>query len=418
MFMNKLLSLLFACCVATMSFMGCSEDDPFITATEDDFPQILLPWFGEFQNGEPYEYKNLPRDIEFEDSVVVTPALHTKVEWFLDGEKVHEGKKYKRTFLAGNYIVKIVATTTKGLSTSRTGKVVVRPIDGDPVLANNAAEYLVAPGVKAVLTGTNLNHVKKLAIGSQDAEIVSVSDSQIEYIVPQMADGTYSVTLSDEAMTYGGVCSVTDATYTNCKLVVTSAPYVANPAISAKAGLSVEWTGINLDKVQSIQIGEKEAVITGQSSTSLIFTCPDLAAGEYPVAVSTKDGQPISFGGEDSFTIRVTEETTIYTGPSAKLAWSAFEDLRETWAECGIDVGTVITVYVTADADAVGAIATGWWNKINDGTQWETEGEVVKTPLPVGKSTMTYTVKTTEYIQEQGFAVIGNGFVIDKITIK
>lgn len=31
-------------------FCSCSEDNEgFITATEDDFPQILLPWFGDWE---------------------------------------------------------------------------------------------------------------------------------------------------------------------------------------------------------------------------------------------------------------------------------------------------------------------------------------------------------------------------------
>ena len=84
-------------------FCSCSEDnDGFITATEDDFPQILLPWFGEWENGEPAVYKNISRDIEFIDSVTVTPALYTTVEWLIDDEKIHEGTKIQHTFLAGN----------------------------------------------------------------------------------------------------------------------------------------------------------------------------------------------------------------------------------------------------------------------------------------------------------------------------
>lgn len=90
-------------------FISCSEDnDGFITATEDDFPQILLPWFGEWENGEPAVYKNISRDIAFIDSVTVTPALYTTVEWLIDDEKIQEGMKIQHTFLAGEYILKVV----------------------------------------------------------------------------------------------------------------------------------------------------------------------------------------------------------------------------------------------------------------------------------------------------------------------
>lgn len=74
-------------------FCSCSEDNEgFITATEDDFPQILLPWFGDWENGEPAVYKSISRDAEFIDSTVVTPALYTTVEWFLDDEKYATAK--------------------------------------------------------------------------------------------------------------------------------------------------------------------------------------------------------------------------------------------------------------------------------------------------------------------------------------
>lgn len=97
------------------TFSSCSEDnEEFITATEDDFPQILLPWFSEWENGEPVEYKNLSRDVEFVDSATVTPALYTTVQWLIDDEVIHEGLKIQHTFLAGEYVLKIVATTTKG----------------------------------------------------------------------------------------------------------------------------------------------------------------------------------------------------------------------------------------------------------------------------------------------------------------
>ena len=75
-------------------FCSCSEDNEgFITATEDDFPQILLPWFGDWENGEPAVYKTISRDAELVDSTVVTPALYTTVEWLIDDEKVCEGTK-------------------------------------------------------------------------------------------------------------------------------------------------------------------------------------------------------------------------------------------------------------------------------------------------------------------------------------
>lgn len=93
---KTLYNLVTAIVVLSMGmFCSCSEDNEgFITATEDDFPQILLPWFGDWEDGEPAVYKSISRDAEFIDSTVVTPALYTTVEWFLDDEKVCDGKRF------------------------------------------------------------------------------------------------------------------------------------------------------------------------------------------------------------------------------------------------------------------------------------------------------------------------------------
>lgn len=188
---------------------SCKDDnDEFITATEDDFPQILLPWFGDWENGEPAVYKNIPRDIQFVDSVTVTPALYTNVEWLIDDEVIHEGKKIERTFLAGEYILKIVATTTKGKSTSRTGKLIVRPIEGDPTPGNDIRDRQVVPGTLAKLHGANMDKVAKITIGGKDAAATFVDKgekSYVEYTVPELSYGTYRVTLTDmEGNVYGG----------------------------------------------------------------------------------------------------------------------------------------------------------------------------------------------------------------------
>lgn len=189
---------------------SCSEDnDGFITTTEDDFPQILLPWFGEWENGEPAVYKNISRDIEFIDSVTVTPALYTTVEWLIDDEKIQEGKKIQHTFLAGEYILKVVATTTKGKSTSRTGKLIVRPLDSDPIPGNDIRDRQVVPGSVVKLHGTNMEKVAKISIGNKEAATAFIDKgekSYVEYTVPaDLALGSYRVTLTDnEGNVYGG----------------------------------------------------------------------------------------------------------------------------------------------------------------------------------------------------------------------
>lgn len=192
-------------------FCSCSEDNEgFITATEDDFPQILLPWFGDWENGEPAVYKTISRDAELVDSAVVTPALYTTVEWLIDDEKVCEGTKIQLSpLLAGEYILKIVATTTKGKQTSRTGKLVVLALDDDPTPSDATSDRKVVPGMTAKLHGTNMDKVVKITIGDKEAAATFVPNNgydYIEYTVPSdLALGTYRITLTDsDGNVYGG----------------------------------------------------------------------------------------------------------------------------------------------------------------------------------------------------------------------
>lgn len=153
---------------------------------------------------------------------------------------------------------------------------------------------------------------------------------------------------------------------------------------------------------------------------SVIVTLPEgMKNGSYRVSAVKDNGERFGCG-----LVTVTDEEwvdsdvmVIYEGPSDKLAWTALKWEGEDYAQLGITPGMKITVYVDADEDAVGAIATTWWKDINTGIQWDEEGGC-KQELPKGQSVMTYVVTTTEFMKEQGFAVVGNNFVVEKITIE
>ena len=147
----------------------------------------------------------------------MTPALYTTVEWFLDDEKVCEGTKIQlSSILAGDYILKIVATTTKGKQTSRTGILEVLPLESDPTPSDVASDRLVVPGMEAKLHGTNMDKVVKITIGDKEAAATFVEaaatfvsnngNDYIEYTVPSdLALGTYRITLTDsDGNVYGG----------------------------------------------------------------------------------------------------------------------------------------------------------------------------------------------------------------------
>lgn len=179
-------------------FTSCSEDDePFITATEDDYPRILQPWFGQWEDGEPTVYKSLSRDVTYVDSVTVTPALYTTVEWFLDGEKINEGTHISKQFLAGDYILKIVATTTKGKVTSRTGKLIINALDGDPKLSDKKTKRWLNPGKEVSIPCENLTEVKAVRIGTTAVSGAKVENGNLKFTVPSMADGDYQLVVTD-----------------------------------------------------------------------------------------------------------------------------------------------------------------------------------------------------------------------------
>ena len=107
-------------------FTACTDKEPFFSASEDDAPRILntnIPEYGE--DGQPGVIASLGSGEAFVFEVIVTPAKYTKVEWFIDDTKVMEGTSINITLPTGTHIGKVVATTTKGLSTSRTFRIIV-----------------------------------------------------------------------------------------------------------------------------------------------------------------------------------------------------------------------------------------------------------------------------------------------------
>lgn len=192
------------------AFTGCSsDDDPFITASEDDEPRILDPYFPDWSNGVPGEFKNITRDVNLNATVVVTPVLFTTVKWYIDEEEVAEGLTIDLPLIAGEYMLKVVATTTKGKETSRQGRVIVRPLDSDPNPGNDIRDRQVVPGSTVKLHGTHMEKVTKVCFGGAEIDAVFVengSKSYVEYTVPQTLPlGTYRLTLKDvDGITYGG----------------------------------------------------------------------------------------------------------------------------------------------------------------------------------------------------------------------
>lgn len=155
--MMMLLAVGFAL-AGTSTLSSCSSDDePYFTASEDDNPRIL--------NTDLADSK-IDRKTNYKLEIKVTPVHYTTVTWLLDGTKIAEGTTIDQLLPIGNHELKIVATTTKGKTTSRTLNVTVTPAADDPVLGTNANELWVAPGETTTIRNCKnlVDHVQKVLI--------------------------------------------------------------------------------------------------------------------------------------------------------------------------------------------------------------------------------------------------------------
>lgn len=201
--------MLFAMSLAlagTATLSSCSsDDDPFFTVSEDDNPRILNTDLAD---------KTLDRKTKLNLEIKVTPVHYTTVTWLLDGTQIAEGNTIDQTLPVGNHELKIVATTTKGKSTSRTLKVTVTPAADDPALGTNAVELWVAPGAETTIHKCkNLGTVAKVLVGGKEAAFEVLEEgTALKLTAPTgLENGDYDITLVDgEANQFsGGTIKVT-----------------------------------------------------------------------------------------------------------------------------------------------------------------------------------------------------------------
>lgn len=189
--MMMLLAVSFAL-AGTSTLSSCSsDDDPFFTVSEDDNPRILNTNLADLK---------LDRKTRLNLEIKVTPVHYTTVTWLLDGTQIYEGTTIDQTLPLGNHELKIVATTTKGKSTSRTLKVTVIPAADDPALGTNAVELWVAPGAETTIHKCkNLGTVTKVMVdGKEVAFEVLEEGTALKLTAPTgLENGDYDITLVD-----------------------------------------------------------------------------------------------------------------------------------------------------------------------------------------------------------------------------
>ena len=189
--MMMLLAVGFAL-AGTSTLSSCSSDDePYFTVSEDDNPRIL--------NTDLADSK-IDRKTNYKLEIKVTPVHYTTVTWLLDGTQIAEGNTIDQTLPVGIHELKIVATTTKGKSTSRTLKVTVTPAADDPALGTNAVELWVAPGAETTIHKCkNLGTVAKVLVGGKEAAFEVLEEgTALKLTAPTgLENGDYDITLVD-----------------------------------------------------------------------------------------------------------------------------------------------------------------------------------------------------------------------------
>ena len=176
----------------TSTLSSCSSDDePYFTVSEDDDPRIL--------NTDLADSK-IDRKTNYKMEIKVTPVHYTTVTWLLDGNQIAEGNTIDQTLPLGDHELKIVATTTKGKTTSRTLKVTVTPAADDPALGTNASELWVAPGAETTIHNCkNLGTVTKVMVGGKEVAFEVLEEgTALKLTAPTgLENGDYDITLVD-----------------------------------------------------------------------------------------------------------------------------------------------------------------------------------------------------------------------------
>ena len=189
--MMMLLAVGFAL-AGTSTLSSCSsDDDPYFTVSEDDNPRIL--------NTDLADSK-IDRKTNYKLEIKVTPVHYTTVTWLLDGTQIAEGTTIDQPLPLGNHELKIVATTTKNKTTSRTLKVTVTPAADDPALGTNASELWVAPGAETTIHKCkNLGTVTKVMVGGKEVAFEVLEEgTALKLTAPTgLENGDYDITLVD-----------------------------------------------------------------------------------------------------------------------------------------------------------------------------------------------------------------------------
>ena len=405
--------LLLIALAATTILTGCQPEAPFDTQSPNDAPIILTP-YNESGTG-TFTYDLLNPDTPLYDSVTVTPSKYTTINWYLDKQLVYTGVKIDMCFPAGTYALTIEAVTDAGLRTERTGTVTVHPYDYDPYSAAPAAGRHLAPGVETQIDGQNLSKAKAVIISKDlfGGEVVHTitptyqEDGLLKFILPATEDGSYFLLLQDADGKLYGADNID----------------VHNGAVALAgfqempAGSTWVITGVNLQKVAKVQVGDIEITDLQVTETSVTLTAPAVEVGEYTLSMFNEDGSAVLFvtneGAMEQVKTVVPNETTIWTG-AVTIDWNADLLKVDASAMAAVPVGATIYIYYDVPAAEYHAlrVITPWWD-------YDFLPQVDGMENQPNPYSFTYEAAGKEAVERTGaMSVVGFGLTVTKITFK
>lgn len=409
---TKNILLLIALAAATI-LTGCQPEAPFDTQSPNDAPIILTP-YNESGTG-TFTYDLLNPDTPLYDSVTVTPSKYTTINWYLDKQLVYTGVKIDMCFPAGTYALTIEAVTDAGLRTERTGTVTVHPYDYDPYSAAPAAGRHLAPGVETQIDGQNLSKAKAVIISKDlfGGEVVHTitptyqEDGLLKFILPATEDGSYFLLLQDADGKLYGADNID----------------VHNGAVALAgfqempAGSTWVITGVNLQKVAKVQVGDIEITDLQVTETSVTLTAPAVEVGEYTLSMFNEDGSAVLFvtneGAMEQVKTVVPNETTIWTG-AVTIDWNADLLKVDASAMAAVPVGATIYIYYDVPAAEYHAlrVITPWWD-------YDFLPQVDGMENQPNPYSFTYEAAGKEAVERTGaMSVVGFGLTVTTITFK
>lgn len=445
---SKYIALFFVGCGLAVTTACSSDEAPFFTANENDSPRILNTDIPEGKNGEPATLMNIERTTNFTYEAIVTPANYTTVTWFIDDELVAEGLTIDVPVLAGDHVLKIVATTTKGLSTSRTCMLIVRPADGDPTLASDAKSRWLTIETSKTIECANASSVTKVFIGKQEASNVSYANGKLSFDVPSMAEGEYMVSIEADGMRYGcGWFTVSNDAYVD--------PGVKETVLW-EGGKDINWgesnVTISADDLAAVPVGTTIRVFFEMIDAeyhAMRITTPwwgdnaeDQIVAQFDVTSDTPNpyefiyteankaivderGGMLIVGFGYKLTKVVAAENV---APAEKTIWEGGKDIN--WGESNVNisaeemaavpVGAKVHVYYDMidmpDGYHAMRITTPWWGDNAEDqivAQFDLTGD---TPNPYD---FTYTEANKAIVDERGgMLIVGYGYKLKRITIE